>query len=227
MLKLSRISVCFMAVALLVPVAACGGDDNDQDGAAVKAADGTFVGKLTGTNAMLAVVAAPPTKGEDKRAVGVYVSDGESLSEWLPGSVTSNSFKVRNGGDAEADGKLSADAVTGTIELPDGKTARYTATRATATSGLYQLTVSRDGELTGASAAGVGLTSRSKLEAPGTGTLRFADGKRRRVEIMAEGDPVRLRAAEARLIVMPDGAMAGAGQTRSGDADFFLRSASK
>jgi hypothetical protein len=231
MLELRRISVWFVAVAVLVPVAGCGGDGDRDDESTVKALDGTFVGKLTGMNAYLAVVASPPARSKDKRDVTVYVSDGESLSEWLPGSVQSNSFTASNGGDAEAKGQLSADSATGTIELPDGKTVRYAAKRATAASGLYELTVSPKGELTGASAAGVGLTSRSTLEAPGTGTLKFADGKRRKVEITADakGDPERLRTAQARLIVLPDGAMAGAGQRDSSadEPDFFIRSASE
>jgi hypothetical protein len=233
MLKRARIWFGFVAVVALALVAGCGGNDDDRDDRrAEKTLDGTFVGKLPGTNGFLAVVASPAARGQDRRDVKVYVSDGESLSEWFPGSVESNSFTATaDGGDAEAKGKLSGNSASGTISLPDGETVRYEATRATAASGLYELTVSRDGELTGVSAAGVGLTSRSKLEAPGTGTLKFADGKRRKVEITADGDPVRLRAAEARLIVLADGDMAGAGQTRSsgaaGQPDFFIRSAAE
>jgi hypothetical protein len=232
MFKLTRIWVWFVAVVVLAPVAGCGGDGDGDAGAAAKVLDGTFVGKLTGTDAFLAVVASPALRGQDKRAVTVYVTDGERLNEWFPGSVRSNSFTATaDGGDTEAKGKLSGDSATGTIELPNGKTARYTAKRATAASGLYELTISPKGELTGASAAGVGLTSRFALQAPGTGTLKFADGKRRKVDITADadGDPVRLRGAQARLIVLPDGAMAGAGQRRSGasEPDFFIRSASE
>lgn len=234
MLKSARIWIGFVAVVALALVAGCGGggDDDRDDRRAEKTLDGTFVGKLPGTNGFLAVVASPAARGQDRRDVNVYVSDGESLSEWFPGSVESNSFTATaDGSDAEAKGKLSGNSASGTITLPDGETVRYEATRAAATSGLYELTVSRDGELTGVSAAGVALTSRSKLEAPGTGTLKFADGKRRKVEITADGDPVRLRAAEARLIVLLDGDMAGAGQTRSsgaaGEPDFFIRSAAE
>jgi hypothetical protein len=235
MLKRARIWFGFVAVVALALVAGCGGnDDRDDrdDRRAEKALDGTFVGKLSGTNGFLAVVASPAARGQDRRDIKVYVSDGESLSEWFPGSVESNRFTATaDGGDAEAKGKLSGNSASGTITLPDGETVRYEATGATAASGLYELTVSRDGELTGVSAAGVALTSRSKLEAPGTGTLKFADGKRRKVEITADGDPVRLRAAEARLIVLPGGDMAGAGQTRSsgagGEPDFFIRSAAE
>jgi hypothetical protein len=230
MLKPTRIWVWFVVVLLLAPAAGCGGDDSD-DGTAEKALDGTFVGKLSGTNGFLAVVASPASRGRERRAVTVYLSDGEGLSAWFPGSAESNSFSASADG-GEVTGKLSGDSASGTIELPDGKTVRYKATRATATSGLYELTFAQDGKLTGASAAGVSLTSRSRLEAPGTGTLKFADGKRRKVEITADGDrdPVRLRTAQARLIVLPDGEIAGAGQRGSSadarEPDFFIRSAS-
>jgi hypothetical protein len=232
MLKRARIWFGFVAVVALALVAGCGGNDDRDDRRAEKTLDGTFVGKLSGTDGFLAVVASPAARGQDRRDVKVYVSDGESLSEWFPGSVESNSFTATaDGGDAEAKGKLSGNSASGTITLSDGETVRYDASRATAASGFYELTVSRNGELTGVSAAGVGLTSRSKLEAPGTRTLKFADGKRRKVEITADGDPVRLRAAEARLIVLPDGDMAGAGQKRSsgaaGEPDFFIRSAAE
>jgi hypothetical protein len=231
MVKPTRIWVWFVLVLLLALAAGCGGDDAG-DGGAEKALDGTFVGKLSGTSGFLAVVASPATRGEERRDVKVYVSDGEGLSEWLPGSVQSNSFTAKaDGGDAEVKGKLSGDSASGTIELADGKTVRYQATRATATSGLYELTFAPDGELTGASSAGVGLTSRSTLQVPGTGTLKFADGKRRKVEITADakGDPERLRTAQARLIVLPNGAIAGAGQRDSSadEPDFFIRSASE
>jgi hypothetical protein len=230
----NRTRICVgLAVMFVVaaPATGCGGDDNDGDAPAEKAVDGMFVGKVAGTDALVAVVAAP---GKDKREAQVYVSDGTTLSEWFPGSVQGNSFTATSeDDDAEAHGKLSKDSVAGTLKLPDGKTVRYEARRATAASGLYELTVSGKGRLSGASAAGVGLTSKSKLRAPGSGSLKFADGNRREFKVTTVSDDERgpLRAGQVRMIVLPDGQMSGAGVRGStagdGEADFYIRSSAE
>jgi hypothetical protein len=227
----TRTAACSMAIFLLAPLAACGSGDGDEK-ADEKAVDGTFVGKVSGTDAFVAIVAAPAARGKDRRALTLYMSDGGRLTESFSGEVARNGFVARSeDDDAEAKGKLAGQSVTGTVKLPNGKTVDYRASRATAAAGLYDLTVSRDGQLTGASATGVGLTSKSTLRAPGNGRIKFADGRRRRFEVVAESaaDPVRLRGGEARLIVLPDGNLSGAGEGRpagGGDAlDFFIRSA--
>jgi hypothetical protein len=218
-----------LPLLLLAPVTACSGDDRDDK--AVKAIDGTFVGKVSGMDALMAIVAAPMGRGEDRRDVAIYVSDGGQLSESLTGTAAGNSFDVKSD-DAKlrTAGTLEGNSATGTVKLSDGKTVRFTASRATATAGLYDLKVSRDGQLSGASASGVGLTSKSTLRAPGSGRLKFADGKQRKFEVKtgSSDDPVRLRAGQARLIVLPAGELSGAGEGRpagTGDTlDFFIRS---
>jgi hypothetical protein len=228
----TRTAAFSLAVLLLAPLAACGSGDDGDDKASEKAVDGTFVGKVSGTDAYVAVVAAPAARGKDRRDLTLYMSDGGRLSESFSGAAERNSFVARSeDDDAEAKGKLAGNSVSGTVKLPDGKTVDYRASRATAAAGLYDLTVSREGQLTGASATGVGLTSKSTLRAPGNGRVKFADGKRRKFEVVADSaaDPVRLRGGEARLIVLPDGNLSGAGEGRpagGGDAlDFFIKSA--
>jgi hypothetical protein len=209
---------------LLVPLSGCGGDDEREDDQAQQPVDGTFVGKLSGTDALVAVVAAPAAKGQDQRDATVYVSDGKRVSESFQGSIADNSFTAASEDDeAEAKGELAGDSVKGTVELPDGESADFEAGRATGASGLYVLEVSGKGRLSGASAAGVGLTSKSKLRAPGTGALKFADGERRKFKITPASDdsPRRIRDGDVRLVVLPDGQMSGAGE------DFFLRSTAK
>jgi hypothetical protein len=227
MVKMTRIWVWLVIVGVAAS-AGCGGDDGDDD-RVQKAIEGTFVGKVRGTGASLAVVAAPATRGQRRRDVTVYVSDGERMSRSFAGTAEGNSFTASaEDGEGRATGKLKAASATGTIELPGGKTARYEATHATAASGLYDLTVSRRGKLTGASAAGVGLSSEAGLRAPGTGTLRFADGRRRKLDIATTGDPTPLRSGQIRMIVLPDGQMSGAGQIGSaasgGEPEVFIRS---
>jgi hypothetical protein len=234
MLKRTRSLLPFIVVLLAAPVAACGDDDGD-DGQVDKKAKpvaGTFVGKVADTEAFVSVVAAPPAKGADKREVAVLVCDAKRLCEGFSGTATGNDFVATADGDGEAKGTVSEKSAKGSIELPGGKTVRYKAGPATATAGVYDLTVSRNGKLTGASAAGVGLTGKSELPAPGPGTLKLADGKRLKVVLTrsAGGDQLSLPAGQARLIVLPDYQLRGAGKSRrtsgGSDADFFIRSSS-
>jgi hypothetical protein len=214
----------------LSAVAACGGDDDDEaTEKKAKLVDGTFVGKATGTKAFVAVVASPAAKGKRQRDATVFVCDAESVCEWLSGSANENAFTAASDDDdAKAEGKLTAEAVRGSIELQGGKTLRYVASRAAATAGLYSLTVSPKGKLTGASAAGVGLTGKSTLPRPGSGTLKLADGTRLKFEATENsGDPIRLPAGNVRLIVLPGRQLRGAGKSRGGEDgvfDFFMRS---
>ena len=223
--------VCFVVVLLLAPLAGCGGKDSEDDKAVEKPLEGTFLGKVSGTNAFLAVVASPAAGNQDKRDVTVYVADGSKLSESLPGSVTGRSFSAASEDrDAEAKGKLSGDSVTGTVKLPDGKTARYEASRAAGAAGLYDLTVSPAGKLSGASAAGVGLTGKTVLRKQGTGTLKLADGTRHKFDVTAPGAgaAIPLRTGQVRVIILGDGELRGAGKRRPssgvGDSGFFIRS---
>jgi hypothetical protein len=223
------LSVSFVVVVLLLtPLVGCGGDD---DGAQSNPVAGTYVGKVRGTGAFVAVVTSPAREGQDRRDVTVYVCDARRICELFSGSASGDDFEASaDSGDAQANGKLSAKAVTGTIELADRKPIRYKASQATATAGLYDLTVSSNGRLRGASAAGVGLTGRSTAPRPGTGTIKLADGKRVRFDVTrySADDPIRLRAGQVQLIVLSGGQLRGAGKSRRtagrGDSDFFLRS---
>jgi hypothetical protein len=198
-----------------------------------KAVVGSFVGKVSGTKAFVAVVAAPAAGEQDSRAVQLYVSDGRRLSEWFSGSISDNSFVAKSDdGSREATGKLSGDSVTGNVELRSGKTARFEASQPSGAAGLYELTISAAGELSGASAAGLGITGEIALEKRGTGMLKLVNGERLEFDITrnAEGDLIRPRAGQVRLIVLPGGQLRGAGTGRpaaaGSDSDFFIRSSS-
>jgi hypothetical protein len=234
MLKRTRFWLPFTAVLLAISLAACGDDDGDdgQVDDRQKPVAGTFVGKVPNTDAFVSVVAAPPAKGEDKREITVLVCDAKRLCEGYSGSAIGNDFVATGDGEVEAKGKLSGKSAAGSIELPAGKTVRYDAGPATAAAGVYDLTVSAGGKLSGVSAAGVGLRGKSTLPDPGTGTLQLADGKRLKFEVIrpAAGDPLPLEAGEVRLIVLPDYQLRGAGKSRrtsgGSDAGFFIRSTS-
>ena len=227
MIASARFPITIVAALIATSLAACGGGDGDRDEGTAKPVDGTFVGKVTGTDAFVAVVAAPPAGKQPEREVSVYVADGRRVTEWFSGSTAANSFAASSEDrDAEVKGTLKGGAVTGTLELPGGKTVRYQAGPATGAAGLYELSVSRKGELSGASAAGIGLKGETPLE-DGTGSLKLADGKRRKFDVtgMAAGDVPGLRAGQVRLIVLDDG-LTGAGKPRSakGAPAFLIRS---
>jgi hypothetical protein len=220
--------------ALLIGLGAlpsCGGDDDDDDPREkqAKLVDGTFVGKVRGTKAFVAVVASPAAKGERRRDATVFACDAKNLCEWLSGSANGNAITAASDNDdATASGTLTAKRVRGSIELPGGKTVEYVASRAVATAGLYDLTVSPKGRLTGASAAGVGLTGKSTLPTPGRGTLKLADGTRLDFEAVenSTGDPIGLPAGEVRLIVLPGRKLRGVGKSRGGESgasDFIMK----
>jgi hypothetical protein len=235
MLERKRFWLSFTAVLLATALAACGDDDDGDDGKVddkAKPVAGTFVGKVPDTEAFVSVVAAPPAKGREKREVTVLVCDAKRLCEGYSGAVAGNDFVASGDGDAEAKGKLSEKSAAGSIELPGGKTVRYKAGPATAIAGVYELTVSSKGKLSGASATGVGLRGKATLADAGTGTLKLADGKRLKFDVTRStaGDPLPLRAGQVRLIVTPDYELKGVGKSRrtsgSSDHDFFIRSSS-
>ena len=208
------------AVLVIAPLAGCGGEDRAAEKPTSKALEGTFLGKVTGTNALVAVVAAPTAEKEKRQAVRIYLSDGSKLSEWLAAAVERNSFTATDR-DAEVKGELNGNSVKGTITLPGGKTARYDASRATGAAGLYELTVSPKGKIRGASATGIGLTGKTALEAEGTGTLKLADGTRHKFDVTGTAGELELRSGELRLIVLGDGELRGAGRARGSDG-FFI-----
>ena len=222
-----------LVAVLLVPLGGCGDDDDDADQAEKpKPVTGTFVGKARASDAFVAVVAEPLAKDQDKRGITVFVCDAKSLCEWFSGSASGNKVTLKTEG-GEAGATLDADVATGTVKPADGETVRYRAGSATATAGLYDLTVSANGRIRGASAAGVGLKGQSTLPSAGNGSIELADGRRLKFDITRNSgdDPIRLAPGEIRLIVLQDGQLKGAAKSRPAEgadaADFFVLSAPK
>jgi hypothetical protein len=220
-----RPAILVVTALLLAPLTGCGDDGGSEN----EQVTGTYVGRVQGTQAFAAVVASPAREGQNRRNVTVYVCDARRICELFSGSASGDDFEASSDDrDAQAEGTLTDKAVTGTIRLADRDPIRYRASQATATAGLYDLTVSSNGRLRGASAAGVGLTGRSTAPSPGSGSLKLADGTRLRFDVTRyTGDPIRLRAGQVRLIVLSGGQLRGAGksrQTAGGDSEFFVRS---
>ena len=226
-------TVSTVVVLLLAALAGCGGDGDDRQRVdRSKPLDGTFVGKVDRTGEFVAVVVSPAARGQRQRETTVYVCDGKRVCEWFSGVATGKGFRAgADDGDGEARGELTRETASGTIELSAGKTLRYEVGRATAAAGLYDLTVSRDGELSGVSAAGVGLQGRSTIPKPGGGSLKLADGERLKLDVTRSsvGGSVPLRDGQVRVIVLHDHQLSGAARSRRttnrDGVDFFIRSA--
>jgi hypothetical protein len=233
-IRCGKVVLLLLGALMLAGLAGCGGDD-DEDGdrggeETAKPVEGTFVGRARPGDAFVAVIASPAPKGKRRRDATVFICDGKALCEWLAGSANGNDFTATSDDDdAKASGRVSGKAARGSIELADGNTVTFAARAAAATAGLYTMKVTANGRLTGASAAGVGLTGSSTLPEPGPGRLRLADGTRLRFTASESStdDAIRFPAGEARVIVLPNRRLTGAGNTRGGEnggSAFFLRS---
>ena len=232
--RLTRLLVrgSLVGLALIVPLAGCGSDDDGGDGEDGSSTEisGTYVGDTQDKEAFVAIVGPPPEGGGGGESE-VLVCDATRFCASLPATIDGTSLEAKSGdGDAKADGELSDDAVDGSVDLPGDKSSRYKADAATAAAGVYDLTVSKEGKLRGTSESGVALTGQSSLPEPGPGTLKLADGTRLEFEATENPDAesMDLEAGQVRLIVLPSGELRGAGRSTGsdgGDASyFFLRS---
>jgi len=226
--KAGRVAALCTLFAVVPLAGGCGGDDEDESSSA-KPASGVFVGEVPGTGAFVAVTAAAATDGDAPRAVKTYVCDGKRLSEWLPGTASGDSFTATSDdGDAEVKGTLSGNAVTGTVELSDGKTLRFTARRATGDAGLYNLRHLANGQVVGESVAGGRVSGRSEARRPGITELTLPKGGQLRIKVTRDSvKPPDVPAGAVRLIVLANGRFAGAGKalktTAGGGASFSVR----
>src|ERR687896_457745 len=81
--------------------------------------------------------------------------DADEVCAWYTAAESGNQVVAKSeDGETQTEVELTGKGATGTVELSDGETARYDAREATATSGVYDLSVTRKGKVTGASAAG-------------------------------------------------------------------------
>ena len=130
-----RLTVLLMAAFLLFAVSACGGGGG-EDSLVV----GEFVGKAPSADAFVALVAGKPKDGE--REVRVYLCDGQKISEWFTGTASANELSLSSESGAKLEAKLTTEAATGTITLPDGGDSfDFEAPQATGIDGYYPLSV--------------------------------------------------------------------------------------
>jgi hypothetical protein len=243
----NRIPIWAWAVAAFVVVAAAviplialsgGGENNDRAGQGAanptrteRPIEGSYVGKVSGGTAFIAVVVGPPEGEQDRRQVRVYIADGESVSESFSGSTSDNSFVAKAAdGAAEVEGELRRASVKGSVQLEEGESVRYKGAHPGGAAGLYDLKLTPAGKLRGVSAAGLAVKGQISVDGSPAGFLKLADGTRLDFEITSPSadEDVVIGAGRVRLIVLPSGDMAGSAQIRpvTGDeSDFFIRSA--
>lgn len=122
---------------LAVAVAGCGGG-NENKGAAQ---NGTYVGKVKGTNAYVALVS------DIKTIAGGYVCDGKKVSTWFgKASVTDSKTKLASRqGAALGEATLSGDHASGQVSIA-GQRHAFSARLASGKAGLYRKANADPGE---------------------------------------------------------------------------------
>lgn len=123
-------------LAVLVVLAGCGDDDGEAGQPAPPersaAPKGTFVGKVEGTDAYLALVS------DGKRVLG-YVCDSKRISTWIAvASVRDGKAKLNSRrADALGEATFSADGVSGELTV-GGERRSFSAQPASGEAGLYR-----------------------------------------------------------------------------------------
>ncbi|MCA1718856.1 MAG: hypothetical protein LC781_19205, partial [Actinobacteria bacterium] len=146
-----------------------------------------------------------------ERDVRAYLCNGDEINEWFTGTASGNDLALSSESGGQLEGSLSPDASTGTINLEDGTSFPFKTELASGVAGLYDVTVSDDGQLRGSSEAGGRLEGRISEERNGeglypvTGTVTAPDGPSQEVQAVGpEAEP-----AEERWVVLADGRVKG------------------
>jgi hypothetical protein len=193
-------------------------------GAVAKPVNGSFVGKLAGTNVLIAVVADPLQAGTVARSVRVYFCDDKQTFEWFVGDVKGNAVSLTSTAkDATVKLTLHAASVTGRVTLPRLGSRTVKAVAAKGVAGLYTGQVTQDGAVAGRSATGARIEG--KVTGPSTvsGNLIPVTGQPVPFTFAAI-DPVPV---SFRLIVHPSGEVRGARAELSPTHGFQLWEPSK
>jgi hypothetical protein len=125
----ARLTLVGTLLALLV--ATCGGDGNTTT-APRRTITGSFVGKVEGSDAYVAIVSG------GAEGVLAYVTDGAWSVDWLDGQLTGRTAALSNEGGATLDAKFRRGTLTGSFTRPRSPTLRFTARRGEAPAGLYR-----------------------------------------------------------------------------------------
>jgi hypothetical protein len=138
---MARLLLPAICVALIA--AGCG---SQKEAPAAKApAPGTYVARIPGTQAYLAVVV-------DGKEVGAYLCDSNGTAAWFAHKSHDDGAAslVSRSGKATLDLKPAGDGLRGRVRMPDGSAHEVALERATGRAGLYRaIAKTRDGVLEG------------------------------------------------------------------------------
>ena len=94
---------------------------------------GTFVGKIDGSDALIAIVVL------ETRETLAYVCDSKLVAQWFRGNATADGLALSAGG-SKLEARLSIDGAAGQVTLGSGSARSFTATPAIGSAGLYRAT---------------------------------------------------------------------------------------
>ena len=206
------------ALVALSLVAGCGsgggapgGSQEEEKESATPPVAGSFVGEVPDASAFIAIVADVPEGEGDEREVKAYLCDGQTVSDWFTGSVVGNDLSLSSASEAQLEGQLTPDAATGTITDPSGDSVSFEAPLATGLAGLYNVSVSSDGTLSGTSQTGgqmegqLGNILEENNTYPVRGTITPPDGQPQDFSALTAPNT----ADQHRWIVLADGQIKG------------------
>jgi hypothetical protein len=173
---------------------------------------GEFVSPVPDTDALVAVVADEPQTAGGQRQISAYICDGKvpGIAEWFTGLVARNDFDFFSvSGDARLRGTLTSEEATGTATLADGRDVSFVASPARNGGGLYDVTITPDGQVSGTSTSGAALD----------GTLG-SDEVIRATITTSEGNPIEVKwpveapadASDSYTVVVTNGGRDARGQ---------------
>jgi hypothetical protein len=104
-------------------------------GGSAEAVSGSFVGKVSGSSAFVALVVG------QKGAVVGYVCDSKKIAEWFSGRALSGQITLKSSGGYQLAATLSANKTSGAVTFPGPQGARhaFTARLAHRPAGLYRV----------------------------------------------------------------------------------------
>jgi hypothetical protein len=159
--RIARLSPIGLVLGLVLwLMAGCGGSGGEYGGSpqqeqkAAPPVTGSFVGEALDADAFVAIVAASPEEEGQERDVRAYLCDGKRVTEWFTGMAEGNELDLSSEGGARLEGNLTPETSTGTITLDGGESFTFTADLARGVAGLYNVTVSEEGQLRGISETG-------------------------------------------------------------------------
>lgn len=174
---ISRTCQALVVAAFLFP----GGYDAS---AAQDVVSGEFVGAIPDSDPkdppggpadeLVAVVVNDPSP-DGTRVIRAYICDSDSSragdSEWFVGTITGDTFDLtsRSGRAFIQGGQLTEDAATGTVTLADGRVLTFSAERAQAGGGLYEVFFLPKNRLFGVAPSGneyIARFSRERINGP-------------------------------------------------------------